>query len=132
MPVALAPAGAQRVGEALVRHLHLNPARRIPRIFFEALTHVSDTRLHWLAAGAAVYAIVRFIEAYGLWHGRRWAELFGVATGAIYVPAELIELWRHATLLSVAVLSVNVAVVVLLWQEYRAGVVPVEERRERE
>jgi uncharacterized membrane protein (DUF2068 family) len=119
--IRLAPTGAQQLGETLVHHLHLNPARRVPRIFLEALAHLNDTRLHWLAAGAALYAIVRLVEAYGLWHGARWAELFGVVTGAIYVPAELVELWRRTTLLNAAVLTVNAAVVLLLWRAYRAS-----------
>ena len=79
----------QGMAERFVRHLHLNPANRYPRIFVELAGKSSPDRLHWLAAGALVYSILRFAEAVGLWHGRRWAEWFGVATGLIYVPFEL-------------------------------------------
>ena len=62
------------------------------------MAEVTNTRL-WLMAGfAALYATVRFTEAYGLWHGRRWAEWFAALSGAVYVPVELYELLARVTL----------------------------------
>jgi uncharacterized membrane protein (DUF2068 family) len=112
---------AQRTAEALVRHLHLNPAREVPRVFLEAAGRLTTARLRWLALGAAGYATVRFLEAYGLWHGRRWARLFGALTGAIYVPFELAGLARHPTPLGLAALAVNVLVVLVLWRSRTAA-----------
>jgi uncharacterized membrane protein (DUF2068 family) len=67
---------AQRFAEQLVGHLHLNPAKHFPRIFIDAAANLTETRLLVLAILAATYGLVRFIEAYGLWYGRRWAEWF--------------------------------------------------------
>jgi uncharacterized membrane protein (DUF2068 family) len=107
---------AQQTAESLVRHLHLDPASEVPRVFVEAAGRLNTVRLRWLAIGAAAYATVRLLEAYGLWHGRRWARLFGALTGAIYVPFELVELTRHPTPLTLAALVVNVLVVLVLWR----------------
>jgi len=74
--------GVQHVAEELVRHSHLNPASRYPRIFVHAASEVTDARLWLLAAAAALYASPRLVEAYGLWRRRRWAKWFGVLTGA--------------------------------------------------
>ncbi|MCZ7627423.1 MAG: DUF2127 domain-containing protein [Candidatus Methylomirabilis sp.] len=41
---------------------------------------------------AAGYASVRFVEAYGLWLERRWAEWFAAVSGGIYIPFEIYEL----------------------------------------
>ena len=104
----------QQFAERLIAHAHLNPAARYPRIFLDMADHVTDGRLQLIAAGAAVYAIVRFIEAYGLWRERRWAEWFAAVSGAIYVPFELLELYRHVNWLSLGVLVMNLTIVAIM------------------
>jgi uncharacterized membrane protein (DUF2068 family) len=61
-----------------------------------------------------VYAVVRFVEAYGLWHARRWAEWFAVVSGGVYLPMELYELSRGVTLLKVGAILLNLLVVIYL------------------
>ena len=77
---------AQRLAEQLVGHLHLNPAKHYPRIFIDTAAHLTDAHLWLVATLAAVYGLVRFVEAYGLWRGRRWAEWFAAVSGGIYIP----------------------------------------------
>jgi len=104
----------QRFAERLVAHLHLNPAKHYPQIFIDAAAHLTDARLWMLAAFAAIYGLVRLVEAYGLWLGRRWAEWFAAVSGAIYVPFELYELFHRLTWLSAGALAVNLLVVGLM------------------
>ena len=104
----------QRVAERLVAHAHLNPAARYPRIFVDLANQLTDARLLLIAAGAGVYFLVRFIEAYGLWYARRWAEWLAALSGAIYVPFEVFELYEHATWLSLGALVVNLTIVVFM------------------
>jgi len=105
---------AQRLAEQLVGHLHLNPAKHYPRIFIDAAAHLTDARLWVLATLAAAYGLVRFVEAYGLWRGRRWAEWFAVVSGGIYIPFELYELFQGVTWVSLGALVVNVLIVGLM------------------
>ncbi|MEZ0273296.1 MAG: DUF2127 domain-containing protein, partial [Roseimicrobium sp.] len=70
--------------ESLVRRFHLNPAHEIPKVFIHAAGTVNDSRIWFLATCAAAYAMVRFVEAYGLWKGRRWAEWFAAISSGIY------------------------------------------------
>lgn len=105
---------AQLFAERLVGHLHLNPAKHYPRIFIDAAAHLTDTRLWILAILAASYGLVRFIEAYGLWRGRRWAEWFAAVSGCIYIPFELYELFHGINWLSLGALTVNVIIVGLM------------------
>jgi uncharacterized membrane protein (DUF2068 family) len=51
----------RRIAEQLIEHLQLNPARHYPRIFLEAATHVTDTRLRLLAMIALAYAMARCV-----------------------------------------------------------------------
>lgn len=105
---------AQRVAERLVGHLHLNPASRYPRIFLEFAAKATDSRLRTLAALAAGYALVRFIEAYGLWLERRWAEWFAAVSGGIYIPFEIYKLFHGEAWLSLGALLGNVVIVGLM------------------
>jgi uncharacterized membrane protein (DUF2068 family) len=102
---------AEDLAEKLVHRMHLDPANHYPQVFIHAMAEVTNTRL-WLMAGfAALYATVRFTEAYGLWHGRRWAEWFAALSGAVYVPVELYELLARITWPRVGALVLNVIVV---------------------
>src|SRR6185436_7491257 len=75
--------------EDLVRNLHLNPARGLPRIFIQSAGRVPDSQMHFLVVGAALYAAVRFVEAVGLWHDRAWAEWFALVSCGVYLPVEI-------------------------------------------
>lgn len=105
---------AQHAAETVVRHLHLNPARHYPRVFIQAAGRVSSSRLWMLAGGAFAYSLVRFVEAYGLWRLRPWAEWFAIVSGGLYLPVEAYELARHPTPLKAAILLGNLAVVAYL------------------
>jgi uncharacterized membrane protein (DUF2068 family) len=97
--------------ERLVRHFHLNPASHYPLIFLDLADHVTDGQLWLMALSALLYAVVRFVEAYGLWHERQWAEWFGLLMGSIYIPLELFEIAHGVTWPKSVLLIVNVGVV---------------------
>ena len=117
--LALFHGDAQRFADALVGRLHLNPAKNTPRVFLQLLENISNSQLWLLAGFAAMYATLRFIEAYGLWRGRRWAEWLAALSGGIYVPVEIYELTRGVSWIKVAALLLNAAVVAymcyMLW-----------------
>lgn len=101
-------------GEELVNHLHFNPGAHYSRVFLELTAKVTDGWLWGLAVFSVCYASLRFLEAYGLWHGRRWGELLAAASGMIYVPFEVIELAKKATWVRAGSLAVNIVVVAYL------------------
>jgi len=67
-----------------------------------------------LALSALFYSAVRFVEAYGLWHERQWAEWFGFLTGIMYIPLELLEIIRGVTWPKVTIFCINTFIVVVL------------------
>lgn len=111
--------------EKIIRNLHLNPAHHYPHIFITAMAQIEDSHLWALAGLAALYAAVRFVEAYGLWNERRWAEWLAALSGGIYIPLEIYELAKHVTWIRVGALGLNVVIV-----SYLAWVL-VETRRRR-
>lgn len=104
----------QDIAERFIDRLHLDPASRYPRIFLKAATEATPSGLRLLALGALCYAIIRFVEAAGLWHGKRWAEWLGVASGLMYMPLELRAFIRHPGIEPLVALALNAGVVVFL------------------
>lgn len=111
---ALVHRNVQHLAEQLVAHAHLNPASRTPRVFIEFAGQLDDARLLQLAAAALAYSAVRMVEAYGLWHGRAWAEVLAAAGGAVYLPFELAEMIRRPGLLSAGLLALNLGIVAFM------------------
>ncbi len=113
--------GTAQMADALVLHLHLNPAKGVPRVFVELMNDTSNRQLQALAAGALAYAVLRLAEAFGLWRARAWAEWLSVVSGTIYVPFELYELSRGVTMLRLGMLLVNLGIVAyMLFALWRA------------
>jgi uncharacterized membrane protein (DUF2068 family) len=110
---------ARQVAVALVTRLHIDPQGREAGLFVELAGHLTSARLWALAAMALVYAVVRFVEGYGLWLGRRWAAWVGAIGSGLYVPVEGYELWRHPSVEKGLVLVFNVAVVAFLVAQLR-------------
>ncbi|MBI3879170.1 MAG: DUF2127 domain-containing protein [Verrucomicrobia bacterium] len=123
--LALVGENVQEVAEKIVRRGHLNPAHHYPRIFIEAAGQFNDSGLFLLAVAAAVYAAVRFVEGYGLWRERHWAEWFAVISAALYVPLEVYEMIKHPTWVKATLISINLVIVFYLAR------VLAENRRER-
>jgi len=111
---ALAHRDLQSIAEQLVRHLHLNPARHLPRIFLHLADNLSDRRLWLFASAAIVYSAVRFVEAYGLWHDWKWMKWFAILSGGIYIPPELGELLYHFSWAKLILFGANVFVVTFI------------------
>ena len=104
----------QSAAEKMVRHLHLNPARYFPHLFLDSVSKVTSSRMHAFAAFAFLYSSVRFVEAFGLWRLKAWAEWFAILSGAIYIPVEIFGLFRHATLLKGGIFIFNLLIVLYL------------------
>ena len=116
--------GGASVARELVAWLHLDPDGKYSRAFIDAV-EAGNPHLWVGLTLAAVYAFVRFVEAYGLWRAKRWAEWFAVASFGIYVPFEIYEMWQGVSVIKTTVLGLNVAIVVylvrVLWDAKRTG-----------
>jgi uncharacterized membrane protein (DUF2068 family) len=102
------------VAESLLEFFHVNPHRHYVGIFIDLVYRVSDIRLWKIAVIAAVYVILRFVEAYGLWYVKPWAEWLAIASGTIYIPFEMADLMHRITWFRVVVIVVNVGIVLYM------------------
>src|SRR6476660_3680399 len=113
--VSLVHKDAWDVAEAVLRFLRVNPDHhRYAQVFLNLADNITDAKLWAMAAGATAYSIVRFVEAYGLWRERTWAEWFALISGTLYVPFEVYELVRRTTLIHIAVLLINLVIVLYM------------------
>ena len=99
----------------LAGQLNLDPTGHLAQAFERAAENLTDTHLLLIAAGAGVYALMHFVEAYGLWRQRRWGWMLGIASAGIYLPVELWELFDHPTWMRGGVFSLNIVIIVVLW-----------------
>jgi uncharacterized membrane protein (DUF2068 family) len=107
--------------ESLLALLHINPDRRLAQMFLDFSDNVTDARL-WAAARIAfAYCLLRFIEAYGLWRERAWAEWFAFISGTLLLPLEIRELMRGITALRSILFVANLAIVLYMFSLLRAS-----------
>ncbi len=115
----------ERSIDEIVGHFHLNPAGHTSHVFQMAIDHAENIRTDLLAVGALVYALLRFVEAYGLWAERRWGWILGIASAALYLPLEVREMLNRFSWLSVGLFLVNLAIVLVLWRNRTHHVVRI-------
>src|SRR5262249_12235081 len=94
--------------------------RRLSGVIIRAASHLNDRTLVLLAWAGVAYAGVRFIEAFGLWHRRKWAEWFALLSTAMYLPWELLEVIPRPSPAKYALVVTSLAVCFYLgWRRYR-------------
>ncbi|HEX4772404.1 MAG TPA: DUF2127 domain-containing protein [Bryobacteraceae bacterium] len=119
---------AEDFAESLLFHLHIDSDEHFSQAIMNAATRLSDTRLLTIAAAGIAYAIVRFVESWGLWNRRVWAEWFALLSGALYLPLEILKLkqghWFPWTVFMVNLIIVLYMLFVRLrsFQTYRGNV----------
>ena len=114
------------IADSLLQFFHVNPDHHFAQAFLDLADRVTDRQLWGFASGAFAYSLVRFIEAYGLWRTRVWAEWLAILSGLIYLPFEIHSLIHKSTPFRWSVILINLALV-----SYVAYVRFSEERRRR-
>ena len=102
---------ASLIAEKIVRYLLLNPDSHYAQIFLKRASLVTNKQLLLTAIIATLYALTRFVEAYGLWKNRAWAEWLAVFGGMVYLPFEITAIMHRATILRCSLLTINVLIV---------------------
>ena len=94
--------------------LGFNPSSHYPAVVLAYADVASHSDWRVLMGLLLAYAGLRFTEALGLWHNKRWAKYLGAGSGAIYIPFEIDHLLHQPNLGSIAILGINVYIVVYL------------------
>ena len=105
---------AEDVAGAFLDHLHIDPDRKLAQALLHAASGLTDKRLWTIAAAAVTYASVRFIEAWGLWNRRVWAEWFALLSGALYLPWEVLKVAERPNWQHVGILAANLCILLYM------------------
>jgi uncharacterized membrane protein (DUF2068 family) len=104
----------EKLSNWVVGRFHLDPTEGLGSKILLSAQHVDDSQVHMLTALAFAYVAVRFVEAYGLWWERKWAEWFAAISAALYVPFELWEVLKHPGPLKLLLIGANIGIVAFL------------------
>jgi uncharacterized membrane protein (DUF2068 family) len=102
------------VANSLLHLLHIKHHYHYADVFLRLADGVTNRELIIVAAVAALYSTLRFVEAYGLWRKRVWAEWFACVSGALYLPFEVNEIFRRFTAFKLALFLANLGIVVYM------------------
>ena len=95
----------------------VDPDNRYVHAALERILNVTPKQLKEISAGTFIYSGLLLTEGIGLVMRKHWAEWFTVITTGGLIPLEVWELLRRVTVVRIAVLVINVAIVVyLIWR----------------
>lgn len=104
----------RQVAENVLGYLHIDLTGHFAQMFVERAAKINESNIMIFVALAFVYTLVRFVEAYGLWRLRAWAEWFAIISGTIYLPIEIYEIFRQPTIIKFLIFFFNLALVLYL------------------
>lgn len=99
------------VADRILGFLHINEDHRFAQAFLDWADRLNDKKLLSAAGVVGAYASLRFVEGYGLWNARVWAEWIALVSGSLYVPFEVYKLATRPSPFHVILLLLNVAIV---------------------
>jgi uncharacterized membrane protein (DUF2068 family) len=102
------------VTESFLEFFHVNPLHRYVGMFIGLVYRLSDVGMWKIAVVASVYVTLRFIEAYGLWYVRPWAEWLAIASGSLYIPFEVADMLRRPDWFRLMIILLNVGIVLYM------------------
>jgi len=94
----------------LVHHLHFNPESRAVDFILDRASIVNDRLLRRFSVGLFAYAAVGMTEGIGLYLEKAWGEYMTVLITGSFLPWEIFEVIRRATLVRSGLLVVNILV----------------------
>ncbi len=107
------------VVDSWINAFRADPHNRYLHWLLAKLPMVDDRRLKELSAGTFIYSAIFLTEGTGLAFQKRWAEYFTSITTASFLPLEVYEIFRHATIAKEVALAINIVVLVYLVRELR-------------
>ncbi|MGA8491812.1 MAG: DUF2127 domain-containing protein [Terriglobales bacterium] len=109
------------IADSLLKLLHISPDHHFAQVFLDWADSLTEAKIWTVAAVAVSYSVLRFVEAYGLWYARAWAEWIALISGTIYLPFEIYKVVHRQSLFHISLLLVNLAIVLYMVYELKTG-----------
>lgn len=101
----------QDIALSILNFLHIDPDRPIAEKLLDAAGRASGIHASFVGLAAGLYSGIRFLEGYGLWRVRVWAEWLALMSGTIYLPFEIRAILHRSTWLHWSFLITNLLIV---------------------
>jgi uncharacterized membrane protein (DUF2068 family) len=99
------------VAEHWIEVLRVDPDNRLVHRALLRIFNVTPKQLKELSVGTFVYSAIFLTEGTGLLLRKHWAEYMTLVSTGLFIPLEIYEMYRHFTLLKLAVTIVNALIV---------------------
>jgi uncharacterized membrane protein (DUF2068 family) len=109
------------IADGLLHLLHISPDHHFAQVFLDWADSLTSAKIWTVAIAALSYSVLRFVEAYGLWYARAWAEWIALISGTVYLPFEIYKLVHKQNLFHISVFLINVAVVLYMVYALKTG-----------
>lgn len=101
----------------IIQHLQLDPDHgALPSL----LKMLVPSLLHLATVVLVFYALIRFLETWGLWRARTWASTLGVISACLYLPLDIYGVIKHPGWIAWAVILINLCVIIYLLYDLRS------------
>lgn len=101
----------------LLESLHLNVHSRLLHALVLKVDALQPHSVFMMAIISLTYAALLLIEGFGLWLELSWAAYLTVISTSIFLPVEFYEVTRRVSVVHVAVLLMNLAIVGYLMRQ---------------
>jgi uncharacterized membrane protein (DUF2068 family) len=98
----------------LAHHLRFGPESRFVDFILERASLVNDKLLRRIGFSLFAYAALGTAEGIGLYLEKAWAEYMTLGITVSFLPWEIFEVFRRATLIRCSLLVVNILVFLYL------------------
>jgi uncharacterized membrane protein (DUF2068 family) len=107
--------------ERWIELLRVDPHNHYIHRVLEKLSILDARKLKELSVGTFFYSALFLTEGIGLALRKRWAEYFTIASTSLFIPLEVYELAKHASLAKSILVLANAGIVAYLVVELRRG-----------
>ncbi len=103
----------------LAEKIGLNPGSRYLELALAKVVNIPPKDFRDLGIGSFVYAALFLTEGTGLLLMKPWAEWFTSIITSSLIPLEILEIYRHPSIVKVIILLLNILIVVYLVMRIR-------------
>jgi uncharacterized membrane protein (DUF2068 family) len=112
---------AQETFERWVKEIRVDPGGHYAHLVINAVTGMSEHRMHQLQVATILYGMLFATEGTGLMLRKRWAEYLTIVSTTVFLPLEVIELMKpEHRAVKAGLLAFNLLIVAyLVWNVFR-------------
>jgi uncharacterized membrane protein (DUF2068 family) len=97
-----------------INDLRIDPNNKHIHILLEKTLGVSEHTLRLFYVGTLIYAGLYLVEGLGLFFDKAWAEWMTIIATALFLPLEILEIYRVVTLFRIIVFILNILMLIYL------------------